>query len=120
MQGGDMTVLDDLTEFTKAKYVTELLSDRDGYIAKTDASGMGISAMMLGAGRDSKDDEIDMSAGIVQLAFVGEYVKKGQPIARFQSSTVADHTDAQKRYRNSLTITDSKPQDEPIVYEIIR
>ncbi|MBO5870908.1 MAG: thymidine phosphorylase [Clostridia bacterium] len=120
MQGGDMSVLDDLTAFTSAKYVTELVADCDGYIAKTDASGMGISAMMLGAGRDSKDDEIDMSAGIIQLAHVGDYVKKGQPIARFQSSTVADHSPVHNRYRDSLTLTDTKPQSEPIVYEIIR
>ena len=57
-QHGDFNVLDDLDEFTKATYKTELLSPCDGYISSSEASGIGIAAMMLGAGRSSKEDAI--------------------------------------------------------------
>lgn len=120
LQGGDVTVLSDLDRFTSAKYITELASDRDGYILSADASGMGISAMMLGAGRNSKDDIIDMSAGIIQLVRVGDRVVKGQPIAVFRSSTVEDHSASHERWLDSLVFSQTPPAKEKLIYEIIR
>jgi len=120
LQNGDISVLDDLNQFVNAKYVTELKSPFDGYISAVDATGMGISAMMLGAGRNSKEDTIDMSAGIIQYARVGDRVEKGQVIAKFQSSTVQDHSSAHTRWLESMQISNTKPKEEPLVYEIIR
>ncbi len=120
LQGGDISVFDDLDSFCSAKYVTELVSPKDGYISSADASGMGISAVMLGAGRNSKEDNIDPTAGIIQLARVGDKVNKGQVIARFQSSTVSDHSSAHEQWLDSLKISDTAPDQQPLVYEIIR
>lgn len=120
LQGGDVSVFDDLDRFASAKYTTELRSEQEGYIVSADASGMGISAMMLGAGRASKEAEIDPTAGIIQLKRVGDYVKKGDVIARFQSSVVDDHSSAHSRWINSLDFSEKAPSPEPLVYEIIR
>lgn len=120
LQQGDSCVLDDLAEFTNATYKTELLSPCDGYIANTDASGIGIAAMMLGAGRSAKEDTIDPTAGIIQIKRVGDKVEKGSVIAILQSSTVADHSAAQAKMLESLTFSQEKPSELPLIYEIIR
>ena len=119
LQGGDTSVLDS-DSFTSAKYQTEVLSPKDGYISSADAEGMGITAMMLGAGRQTKTDIIDMRAGIIQKACVGDKVKKGEVIAILQSDTVKDHTNAVERWLQSVTITDTPPATQPLVYDIIR
>ncbi|MBE6692540.1 MAG: thymidine phosphorylase [Ruminococcaceae bacterium] len=119
LQGGDISVLDSAA-FSSAKYKTEVLSPADGYISSADAEGMGITAMMLGAGRQTKADVIDMRAGIIQKACVGDKVKKGEVIAILQSDTVEDHTNAAERWLKSLAITDTPPANQPLVYDIIR
>ncbi len=120
LQYGNTSVFDDLDEFTKAKYITEIFSPADGYIASADAEGMGICAMMLGAGRAKKTDVIDMQAGMIQYASVGDHVKKGEPLARLQSNTVSDHSAIQKHYLNCLTFSENPPQTQPLIYDIIR
>ena len=120
LQGGDVSALEDLSSFADAKYVTELLSPRDGYIASCDASDIGIAAMMLGAGRSKKDDVIDPTAGIIQLKRVGDFVKEGSVIAILRSSTVEDHTSAKEKILDSLCFLGEKPEEPPLIYDIIR
>ncbi len=120
LQNGDVTVFDDLKAFADAKYKSYVISEKDGYIASVDAAGIGITAMMLGAGRKSKEDNIDMSAGIIQYARVGDHVKKGERIALMQSSTVNNFTAAQKCYLDAITYSNEKPLSSPEIFEIIR
>lgn len=119
LQGGDTSVLNDLAEFTDAKYKTAVTAPQDGYISAVNAYEIGSVATMLGAGRNTKEDIIDMSAGIILNANVGDYVKKGSALAYLQSSTVADQSAAQNRFIQSLTFSQSAPAAEPLVYEII-
>lgn len=117
LQGGDVSTIENKAY---ASYVTEVLSPCDAYIASADAAGLGISAMMLGAGRATKTDVIDFSAGVIQLARVGDRVEKGQPIARMYSDTVSDHSAASKRWLDSLSFSSASPEPQKLVYEIIR
>ncbi|MBR4950594.1 MAG: hypothetical protein IKZ23_01435, partial [Clostridia bacterium] len=105
--------------FTDAKYKTAVTAPQDGYISAVNAYEIGSVATMLGAGRNTKEDIIDMSAGIILNANVGDYVKKGSALAYLQSSTVADQSAAQNRFIQSLTFSQSAPAAEPLVYEII-
>lgn len=120
LQHGDVSVLDDLEKFASATFKTNLLSPCDGYIESSDAAGIGIAAMMLGAGRSAKEDDIDYTAGIIQLKRVGDKVEKGSVIALLQSSTVKDHSAASAKMLGSLSFSASKPDPQPLVYEIIR
>ncbi len=119
-QGGDLRVFDNLSSFASASFKTELLAPADGFIASSDASGIGISAMMLGAGRSTKEDEIDPTAGIIQLARVGDRVEKGQPIAILQSSTVSDHSSASDRLLSSLSFSQTPPSPQELIFDIVR
>ncbi|HOM43870.1 MAG TPA: pyrimidine-nucleoside phosphorylase, partial [Bacillota bacterium] len=64
IQGGDPDVVDNTEKLPKAKYHIEVRSKKSGYVDSIDAESIGISAMLLGAGRKTKEDKIDFSAGI--------------------------------------------------------
>ncbi len=120
LQNGDVSVFDDIESFASAEYKTEFLAENDGFIYSCDAEGLGISAMLLGAGRATKDDVIDPTAGIIQISRVGDRVKKGDVIAILQSSTVSDFASAKKRLAESITISETAPESKPLIYEIVR
>lgn len=120
LQGGDISLFQENSGYTDAKYITEVLSPCDGYIASSNAEGMGITAMMLGAGRAKKTDVIDMQAGIIQSARVGDKVKKGDVIAKLMSNTVKDHAPIAENWLASITFSDAPPKQQELVYDIIR
>lgn len=80
-QGGDVRCVDDYSYFKQAKYTYSILSDQTGKIKKVKALQIGHAAMLLGGGRQSKEDIIDMSAGIVLKVKAKETIKKQEPLA---------------------------------------
>ncbi len=119
LQGGNASLLED-PSYGVPSCRSEYLSPADGYISSVNAEGIGLSAMMLGAGRATKDDVIDPFAGIKLLKNYGDRVKKGEKIAELLSNTVSDHSGALSRFAESIVISDSTPEIKPTVYEIIR
>lgn len=75
-QGGDASVVDDPTKLPQAKYRWELEAPEDGYVAEIVADEVGTAAMLLGAGRATKEATIDLSVGLVLHKKVGDAVKK--------------------------------------------
>lgn len=75
-QGGDISYLKNTDKFPKSKYVIEVKSNKDGVISEINAEEIGRIACFLGAGRIKKDDEIDMSAGIILNKKVHDFVKE--------------------------------------------
>ena len=76
-QGGDVSYIRDPSKFEMAKNIVPVVSKEDGYIKDIKALTIGVSSMKLGGGRETLEDTIDMSAGIVLAKKVGEFVKKG-------------------------------------------
>lgn len=85
-QGGDAGVIENTEYFQKASVAYEVKSDKNGYISKMDARQIGICAMMLGAGRETKDSVIDLSAGIKLCKKTGDYVAAGETLAVFYTN----------------------------------
>ena len=115
-QGGDPSVIWDTEKFAKAPFAYEVRSEVDGYIAKMDTESCGIASSMLGAGRETKDSEIDFSAGIIINKKVGDYVEKGDLLATMYASKEALFDAAAKRYVGALTISEEKPAVNPLIY----
>ena len=90
LQGGDPRVIDDYGLFPKVKMQREIFADKDGYICGISCEETGIISMKLGAGRLTKESDIDLSAGIVFEKAVGDYVKKGEKIAVLHTSYDCD------------------------------
>ncbi|MBB6460700.1 thymidine phosphorylase [Flammeovirga kamogawensis] len=79
--GGDPSFIENPEKFLTAKYTLEVKAEQDGYIASLMAEKVGNSAMLLGAGRETKEDEIDHAVGIVLKKKVGDKVTKGDTLA---------------------------------------
>lgn len=88
-QGGDATVIDDPSKILRAKYEVEVPAKTSGVVTKLVANELGIAAMMLGAGRKTKDEDIDHAVGIKLHKKVGESVSKGESLLTIYSNTEA-------------------------------
>ena len=86
-QGGDASVVDFPERLPKAKFVSEVVAKEDGYIAKIEADDIGTAAMLLGAGRATKESEIDLAVGLVLRKKVGDFVKAGESIVTVHANT---------------------------------
>ncbi|PEA81400.1 pyrimidine-nucleoside phosphorylase [Bacillus pseudomycoides] len=79
-QGGDSSIVDHPEKLPQAKYVIDVPAKTSGVVSNIVADEIGIAAMLLGAGRATKEDEIDLAVGLMLRKKVGEVVKKGEPL----------------------------------------
>ena len=115
-QGGDTRVLDDLSLLPDAPFKYTVKAERSGYIAHMNTEDVGVSASLLGAGRVSKTDVIDLSAGIELLAKTGDYVEAGQPLAILHASKESLFASAERKFLDALTLSDEKPEEQKLIY----
>lgn len=78
-QGGDSLIVDNPEKMPQAKYVIDVPAKTSGVISNIVADEIGIAAMLLGAGRATKEDEIDLAVGLMLRKKVGDAVKEGEP-----------------------------------------
>ncbi|PGZ08705.1 pyrimidine-nucleoside phosphorylase [Bacillus cereus] len=78
-QGGDSSIVDHPEKMPQAKYVIDVPAKTSGVISNIVADEIGIAAMLLGAGRATKEDEIDLAVGLMLRKKVGDAVKEGEP-----------------------------------------
>ena len=84
-QGGNRNIIDNADLLPQAKVKRDILSKHTGWVEKIDALAVGFASKTLGAGRKTKDESIDLSAGIVLKKKVGDKIKKGEPMAILHS-----------------------------------
>lgn len=99
-QGGDASIVDDLTKLPQAKYKIELPAKQSGYISKMVADEIGVASMILGAGRATKEDVIDLAVGLVLHKKVGDKVEEGESILTIYSNCENVEDVKQKLYDN--------------------
>lgn len=115
-QGGDSEVIRDTDQFTKAPYSCMVKAEKSGYITFMDTESCGIASSMLGAGRETKDSQIDFAAGIILQKKVGDYVHEGDTVAVMYASDEGLFESAGKRYQSALTIEPKKAEEKPLIY----
>lgn len=115
-QGGCTEVLLDTNRFEKAPYEYGIKAEKTGYITAMDTEACGIASSMLGAGRETKESEIDYSAGICIYKKTGDYVKAGDCVAVLYASDQKLFEGAARRYLDALVIAEEKPKAEPLIY----
>ena len=117
-QGGDTSYLDDLDKFDKAKYEYKIYANTDGYIKNIVALDLGVAAMKLGAGRATKEDVIDYTAGLVLNKKVGDKVNKGELLITAYTNK-ENVNDVLKEIENSFEISKEFIKKENIVKDYI-
>ena len=85
-----------------------------------DAEKIGLSAAELGAGRKTKTDTIDFSAGIVLAAKTGDKVKQGGLIATLYTSKETTLNTAEELFHASYELGEKEPKGEALIYKFIR
>ena len=117
-QGGDASYIEHPEKFPLASHIIDIRAEQSGYVRRIDSMAIGLSAMKLGAGRETMDDVIDMSAGIVLNKKVGDYVAKGDLLATAHTNK-ENVEDVLEDIKNAF-VYDEKPLEvHPIVHEYI-
>ncbi|MDF1465252.1 pyrimidine-nucleoside phosphorylase [Staphylococcus epidermidis] len=116
-QGGDDSIVDSPEKLPSAKYQVEFKAKKDGYITEIIANEIGVASMMLGAGRQTKEDVIDLGVGFVLNKKVGEHVEKGENILTIHTNT-KEIDDILYKLDNSITI-ESKGEAPTLIHKII-
>lgn len=117
-QGGDPEVVDNPSKLPQAKYKYELESLEDGYVSEIVADEIGTAAMMLGAGRATKDSTIDLAVGIVLKKKIGDEVKKGESLLTIYSNQVQIEEVKQKLY-DHIKLSKQKVDAPKLIHEEI-
>lgn len=116
-QGGDASIVDDTTKLPQAKYQIELPALKSGYVSRIIANEIGVASMMLGAGRATKEDTIDLAVGLVLHKKVGDKVTEGESLLTIYSNRTNIDEIKQKLYNNIFIENTAKtPQ---LIHEII-
>ena len=115
-QGGNTALIDDTANFAKAKYSYAVKSTARGYICKVDTEAYGLASLALGAGRNTMEDKIDYSAGIILKRKTGDFVDAGEEIATLYANDKSKFAAAEKLLLAATQIQEKKPQNEPLVY----
>ncbi len=79
-QGGNPNWVDEPKRLPQANFEIEVTSDSDGFVSEIVADNIGVAAMKLGAGRETKEDDIDLAVGLILRKKVGDPVKKGDSL----------------------------------------
>lgn len=117
-QHGNIDVINDYSIFGNAKEIIEVKSEISGYVRTIDTSDIGVSAMLLGAGREKITDVIDSVVGIMAYAKKGDYINKGDIIGKVYTN--GKNTDkAIEMLRNAYKLTNEKIEKENIILDII-
>ncbi|WLC73548.1 pyrimidine-nucleoside phosphorylase [Clostridium estertheticum] len=116
-QGGDESIVDNPEKLPQAKYKIDVPALTSGFVSNMVADEIGIAAMLLGAGRATKEDKIDLAVGLMLRKKVGDKVEKGEPILTIYSNRENVEDVKAKIYEN-ISISDhaTKPT---LIHEVI-
>jgi pyrimidine-nucleoside phosphorylase len=117
-QGGDASVVDDPSKLPQAKYTFELEAKEEGFVSEIVADAVGTAAMLLGAGRATKESEIDLAVGLVLRKKIGDHVKKGESLVTIYSNFENVNEVKEKLYEN-IKIAPEKVNPPKLIHEEI-
>ncbi|MCD7956848.1 MAG: pyrimidine-nucleoside phosphorylase [Lachnospiraceae bacterium] len=115
-QGGDADCVRHPEKLGRAPFAREVKAEKSGYIVQMDSAGIGVAAMLLGAGRETKESEIDPLAGIILSKKTGDFVKKGETLATLLTSEEAKLGAAKTRFLEAVEIGAKAPQKKPLIF----
>ncbi|EEY34809.1 thymidine phosphorylase [Pseudoleptotrichia goodfellowii] len=117
--GGNGNLVNDYNLFPQPKSMTEVFSEKDGYVSKIKAEEIGKAAMNIGAGRATKEDIIDHAVGIKILKKVGDKVNKGEKIAEIYYNDDKNVNNSRSMILDAYVIQSDKVDKQKAILEII-
>ena len=114
-QGGNIESIEKLD----VKYQIDIVSEQDGYVKEINSEEVGIATMMLGAGRERKEDSIDHEVGVKLHVKIGDKISKGDKLFTIYSNK-DNNNDVKTKLANSITITKEEVTKPPVIHKIVR
>jgi pyrimidine-nucleoside phosphorylase len=120
LQGGDPRTIDDPIKLPQANSTVTIASPRNGYLASMQCEEIGTACVILGGGRERKEDSVDPTVGIVLHKKVGDVVSRGEALATIHYNAEARAASARQLLEKSYQIQDSPPLDKrPLIHRVI-
>jgi pyrimidine-nucleoside phosphorylase len=114
-QGGDPATIENTSKLPQAVIKVEWKAEKSGYIQKIQAEKLGLASLLAGAGRKTKTDVIDPSAGIVLCKKPGDKIQKGDPIAVLHASKEGCVPEVIKVLNDSVSMGENPPEMRPVI-----
>ena len=120
LQGGDARVVDDAKRLPQARKTMLVKSATTGYLALMQCEQIGTACVILGGGRERKEDSVDPAVGIVLHKKVGDQVAAGEPLATIHYNAEAVALRARQLIEESCVVTEEAPlRERPLVHRVI-
>jgi pyrimidine-nucleoside phosphorylase len=121
LQGGDVRALDDPDKLPRAKYRQDVNSPKNGYVVTMDCEAVGTACVVLGGGREKKEDAVDPAVGIILHRKVGDRVATGEALCTVHSNSESRTSLASKLLLESYQIADAPAvEKKSLVHRVIR
>ncbi len=119
-QHGDPGCVDDVSKLKTAPFTCDICATTSGYVSRIDTEGYGVASLMLGAGRNTKEDTIDYGAGIMLKKKTGDYVNVGDVLAVMYASREELFPEARVKLLDSTEFSNTKPEERPLVLATVK
>lgn len=118
-QGGKAEQIENPELLPDAKFSLSVLSPFEGYISRMNAEKIGSASVILGAGREKKDDTIDFGAGIILRKKTGDKVKEGEILATLYTNKKETLQSAGKCFLEALTFSENEPVKNELIFGVV-
>jgi pyrimidine-nucleoside phosphorylase len=120
LQGGDAGVIDDVSRLPSSKHTTGVPAASSGFIGEIDCQAIGVASVILGGGRNKKEDSVDPSVGIVVQHRLGDAVTRGEPLCTIHYNSETQAGEAASLLQKSFKITEAAPAEKkPLIRRVI-
>jgi pyrimidine-nucleoside phosphorylase len=119
LQGGDVGAIEDVTRLPKAKHKKDVVSSRDGYVGAVNCEAVGTACVVLGGGREKKEDAIDHAVGLEFHKRIGERVAIGEPICTMFYNSEDKAAQAQALIENSYRLSETSAIQPALIHRVI-
>jgi len=120
LQGGDVSTIDDPTRLPHTQQTQVVKSSKSGYITAMNCEAVGTACVVLGGGREKKEDPVDPAVGIVLHHKVGDEVAAGEPLCTIHFNSEAKAASAAQLLLDSYKIGNTPRAKKPLVHRVIR
>jgi pyrimidine-nucleoside phosphorylase len=118
-QGGDADYIYHPEKFERAKYIVPVKLGKSGYLSSCNTSEVGMTSLILGGGRATKESVIDLNVGIDIRKHLGDYVTEDETFAYIHADDEAVIEEAKNRLINAYKLSNEKPEKAEVLYGVI-
>jgi pyrimidine-nucleoside phosphorylase len=120
-QGGEERIVDDRSRLPRAKATTAVAAPQSGFVTSIDCERIGVASLVLGGGREKKEDVVDPAVGLIVHKKVGEQVAAGEPLCTIHYNSDARLGEAEAMIKNAYKFSTEPPRTRrPLVHKIIQ